>query len=210
MTYGPLALVSGWGALAEGGVTVGTVLFAGHEGYAGGAMLLGAFTGKDYAVSPEGLLASNFGASPNTVGMIDATVGLGVPFLLLRGDRARQTTPIYAPEIFNFSDVDNAIMRLKMRGISPFLGNKDLVYNQIIRLATAMRKGTFDPNVGILAGDIPIFDDFSSVIISGHQRIIAAEMTGFPLPIERISAKNPVIQAGKWEDIISAQRLNRN
>jgi hypothetical protein len=130
MTYGPLALVSGWGALAEGGVTVGTVLFAGHEGYAGGSMLLGLFTGEDYAISPEGLFASNMGASDNEVAAVDAIVSMGSPFMVGSGPRIAPLGPRWNPMNYRVpaGELFSGIPRLKY--ILPTSSNYRLRYLQ--------------------------------------------------------------------------------
>lgn len=95
--YGAMAIASCPVLLLEAPLTWGTGAAFFHEAYAGTALLSGAFTGEDYATSPEGALLRAYGAPEGAVMLTDSLVPVGAPFLVGRGPQLQMPGPKWNP-----------------------------------------------------------------------------------------------------------------
>jgi len=100
------------------------------------------------------------------------------------------------PTSFTEADVQAAIMRLQSKGINPSEFQSHIDPQHVINLAEQMRAGKFDP----ARMDQPvILETTSQSLLSGHHRVIAAEMADFYLPRTPIAV--PGTKPGDWSTI---------
>jgi hypothetical protein len=110
---------------------------------------------------------------------------------------------------FSQGDVQSAIGRMIGRGIKAPDVQSSIDPNQVIRLAEAMKSGSFKNN---LMDSPVIFDETSRAFLSGNHRSIAAEMTGFELKVNNMPIGVPTkplsevpLQTGRVNPVVKTK-----
>jgi len=84
---------------------------------------------------------------------------------------------------FTLADVQAAIARLEAKGIQTTEAQSSIDPSQVIRIAQAMKSGTFQ---NAMMDSPVIIDSEVQAIIAGNHRVIAAEMANFNLTVNAI------------------------